>query len=178
MARVCEQAQRYNEMVTYCMSALVEKGPDSCADEGNLFSVACKSLINSKRTARRTVMAVENNPKYEKFKESLTEYKLRMEKAIIDDSNMIIKSIRINVLDKPNKEESRAFFFKMTADYLRYQCEVMTGDDLKKVISDCRKSYEEAMSIAIPSVSQVRLGLVLNFAVFFAEVLNDKEAAC
>ncbi len=64
MARVCEQAQRYPDMLNYIKSALVEKGIDVSTDERNLLSVACKNLINSKRTARRTVMAVENNPKY------------------------------------------------------------------------------------------------------------------
>ena len=58
-------------MLTFVKLALVEKGEDVSADERNLLSVACKNLINSKRTARRTVIAVETNPKYADFLPSL-----------------------------------------------------------------------------------------------------------
>ena len=79
MARVCEQAQRYSDMLAFVKLALIEKGEDVSTDERNLLSVACKNLINSKRTARRTVIAVETNPKYTDFMSSLQEYKERME---------------------------------------------------------------------------------------------------
>ena len=75
MARVCEQAQRYSDMLTYLKLALVEKGEDVSDDERNLLSIACKNLVNSKRIALRTVLAVETNPKYSDFLGSLKEYK-------------------------------------------------------------------------------------------------------
>ena len=68
MARVCEQTERFPDMLEYLTNVLTEKGPEMSADERNLFSVACKNLLASNRTAWRTVVALEPNPKYAKFK--------------------------------------------------------------------------------------------------------------
>ena len=178
MARVCEQAQRYSDMLNFVKLALVEKGEDVSTDERNLLSVACKNLINSKRTARRTVIAVETNPKYADFLPSLQEYKQSMESQIRDDCRMIVALVTENVLSKSStKEESRVFFAKMAGDYYRYQSEVVVGEEKSAAIKNARFSYEEAMQIKLPSCSQLRLSLVLNYAVFFHEVLGEGEAA-
>jgi hypothetical protein len=79
MARVCEQTERFPDMLEYMTQVLMEKGPELSADERNLFSVSCKNLLAANRTAWRTVLALEPNPKYSKYKQSLKEYKEKTE---------------------------------------------------------------------------------------------------
>ena len=59
LARVAEQAERFEDMVSYLAAVLDEKGADVSADERNLLSVAFKNLISSKRAACRTIAAIE-----------------------------------------------------------------------------------------------------------------------
>ena len=75
LARVAEQAERFEDMVDQLESVLKEKGADVSSDERNLLSVAFKNLISSKRAACRTIAAIEQNPKYQKFSEALAQYK-------------------------------------------------------------------------------------------------------
>ena len=79
LARVAEQAERFEDMVTFLGSVLDEKAGDVSADERNLLSVAFKNLISSKRAACRTIAAIEQNPKYSKFSEALAKYKETIE---------------------------------------------------------------------------------------------------
>merc|ERR1712160_98966 len=57
LARVAEQAERFEDMVDFLEKVLEEKGADVTADERNLLSVAFKNLISSKRSACRTIQA-------------------------------------------------------------------------------------------------------------------------
>ena len=67
LARVAEQAERFEDMVNFLELVLNEKGAEVTSDERNLLSVAFKNLISSKRAACRTIAAIEQNPKYSKF---------------------------------------------------------------------------------------------------------------
>ena len=93
LARVAEQAERFEDMVDYLSQVLDVKGQDVSSDERNLLSVAFKNLISSKRAACRTIAAIEQNPKYAKFSDALASYKSGIEVALIDDCNKIIKMI-------------------------------------------------------------------------------------
>ena len=59
LARVAEQAERFEDMVDFLSKVLAEKGAEVSADERNLLSVAFKNLISSKRAACRTIQAIE-----------------------------------------------------------------------------------------------------------------------
>jgi len=87
------------------------------------LSVAFKNLISSKRTAWRTISAIEQNPKYAKFGDSLGAYKKRIEESLYKDCEMIIDLIKQKVLAKTVENEARAFFVKMVGDYYRYIAE-------------------------------------------------------
>ena len=84
LARVAEQAERFEDMQKYMGLVLDDKGADVSADERNLLSVAFKNLISSKRAACRTIGAIEQNPKYAKFSEALGSYKAGIEKELND----------------------------------------------------------------------------------------------
>ena len=59
LARVAEQAERFEDMVDFLEKVLREKGSSVSSDERNLLSVAFKNLISSKRAACRTITAIE-----------------------------------------------------------------------------------------------------------------------
>ena len=75
LARVAEQAERYDDMVGFLEKVLEQKGATVNADERNLISVAFKNLISGKRAACRTISAIEQNPKYAKHLDALLAYK-------------------------------------------------------------------------------------------------------
>ena len=133
LARVAEQAERFEDMVSYLEKVLSAKGQDVSSDERNLLSVAFKNLISSKRAACRTIAAIEQNPKYSKFGPALAEYKAGIEKQLTEDCESIIKMINDKVLAQACDGEPKAFFVKMVGDYYRYISENAKEQHLEDV---------------------------------------------
>ena len=94
MARVAEQAERFEDMVKYLNEAIDTKsGEDFTIDERNLLSVGFKNLIGSQRGAIRTIGAIEQNPKYQKFGDALSGYKKEIEKELYEKCMSIVKTV-------------------------------------------------------------------------------------
>merc|ERR1719379_2556771 len=66
-------------------------------------------------------------------------------------------------------------------DYHRYLAEFQTGDVRKASSGSALESYQAASTIAnsdLPPTHPIRLGLALNFSVFYYEVLSSPDRAC
>ena len=178
LARVAEQAERFEDMVDFLSKVLDAKGADVSSDERNLLSVAFKNLISSKRAACRTIAAIEQNPKYSKYADALTQYKSSIENKLTQDCQTIIDIINKKVLAKSCDGESKAFFVKMVGDYYRYIAENAKGSLMEEVKQNALKAYNEANQITLPPCNPIKLGLALNFSVFHYEVMKNHKAAC
>lgn len=178
LARVAEQAERFEDMVDFLKKMLAEKGADVSSDERNLLSVAFKNLISSKRAACRTIAAIEQNPKYSKYADALGNYKNTIEGKLTDDCQQVIAIIKENVLQRECSGESKAFFVKMVGDYYRYIAENAKGALMEEVKQKALEAYTEANQITLPPCNPIKLGLALNFSVFHYEVMKNHKAAC
>ena len=178
LARVAEQAERFEDMVKFLGQVLDEKAGDVSADERNLLSVAFKNLISGKRAACRTIAAIEQNPKYSKFSDALANYKSTIETQLTEDCEHVIKMINDKVLAKDCQPEAKAFFVKMVGDYYRYIAENAKESKLDEVKQKALKAYDEANDITLPPCNPIKLGLALNFSVFHYEVMKNHAAAC
>uniref|UniRef100_A0A4W5JY27 Tyrosine 3-monooxygenase/tryptophan 5-monooxygenase activation protein beta n=1 Tax=Hucho hucho TaxID=62062 RepID=A0A4W5JY27_9TELE len=77
--------------------------------------------------------------------------------------------------------ESKVFYLKMKGDYYRYLSEVAAGDAKKTTVDNSQQAYQDAFDISkkeMQPTHPIRLGLALNFSVFFYEILNNPEKAC
>ena len=66
-------------------------------------------------------------------------------------------------------------------DYHRYMAEFASGEERKQAAELSLVSYKSASDIAssdLPSTHPIRLGLALNFSVFYYEILNSPDRAC
>ena len=178
LARVAEQAERFEDMVEYLAKVLDEKGAEVTADERNLLSVAFKNLISSKRAACRTIAAIEQNPKYSKFSEALATYKGKIETQLTADCEKVVSMIQSKVLSKATDGEAKAFFVKMVGDYYRYIAENAKDQKLEEVKEKALQAYKEAEGINLPPCNPIKLGLALNFSVFHYEVMKNHKQAC
>ena len=178
LARVAEQAERFEDMVDFLEEVLVAKAGTVNPDERNLLSVAFKNLISSKRAACRTISAIEQNPKYSKFNAALLTYKTQIEEQLQNDCQKIIDMINQRVLNNDCADEAKAFFVKMVGDYYRYIAENAKDAKLEEVKQKAKQAYEEANAIDLAPCNPIKLGLALNFSVFNYEVLKDHAKAC
>lgn len=181
MARVAEQAERFEDMVAFLEQAIkAKKGEDFTIDERNLLSVGFKNLIGSQRGAIRTIGAIEQNPKYQKFSNALSGYKKRIERELYEQCMRIVKIVKDKCLGLAVDNESKAFFQKMIGDYYRYVAESATEATLEEVKKGALEGYQEAdkLSRDLNACNPIRLGLALNFSVFYYEVMNDHKKAC
>ena len=178
LARVAEQAERFEDMVDFLEQVLEAKGGDVNPDERNLLSVSFKNLISSKRAACRTISAIEQNPKYSKFNGALLQYKGKIEEQLQVDCQKIIGMIKNKVLNKNCTDEAKAFFVKMVGDYYRYIAENAKDAMLEEVKANAKEAYEQANDITLPACNPIKLGLALNFSVFNYDVLKDHSKAC
>ena len=66
-------------------------------------------------------------------------------------------------------------------DYHRYLAEFATGDKRKESADKSLEAYKAASDVAVtelPPTHPIRLGLALNFSVFYYEILNSPDRAC
>jgi len=180
MARVAEQAERFDDMVGFLQQVISGKGEDFTTEERNLLSVGFKNQIGSKRTAIRTISAIEQNPKYSKFNEGLGAYKQKIETELYEQCIAIVDIVKGSCMKVASTDETKSFFYKMIGDYFRYVAECASGDQLETVKNGALEYYQHAQSASesLNACNPIRLGLALNFSVFHYEVMNNHKQAC
>ena len=180
MARVAEQAERFDDMVFYLQEVVKSKSEDFTTEERNLLSVGFKNQIGSKRTAIRTISAIEQNPKYQKFNDGLSSYKKKIEGELYDQCISIVNIVKDQCMKVASTDETKAFFYKMIGDYYRYVAECAQADKLDTVKNGALENYQLAQttSQSLNACNPIRLGLALNFSVFHYEVMNNHKQAC
>lgn len=187
LAKLAEQAERYEDMVKN-MKELTEGGGDPLSeDERNLLSVAYKNVVGARRSAYRIInsIAEKGQDKEEEAKKAQVliakEYLEQIEKELVDKCDEVLSLIDNFLLVSSSSQEAQVFYRKMKGDYYRYLVEVSHGDIRDERSDKSHKAYEEAFDIAkndLNSTHPIRLGLALNFSVFYYEIKNDPTRAC
>lgn len=104
----------------------------------------------------------------------------QLEKELGEICQHILSVLDENVIPKASTVESKVFYYKMKGDYQRYNAEFASGEDRNKAAEASLHAYKEATKIAegLPATHPIRLGLALNFSVFYYEILNSPQRAC
>ena len=110
----------------------------------------------------------------------VTELKEKLENELNEWCERMLKLIDNYLFKRANSSESKVFYLKMKGDYYRYVAEFAAGDRHKQVSSNSLNAYKDASNLAsdLACTNPIKLGLALNFSVFYYEVMNDPATAC
>ncbi|KAF8404686.1 hypothetical protein HHK36_009574 [Tetracentron sinense] len=186
LAKLAEQAERYEEMVSFMEKLVVGSSSvnELTVEERNLLSVAYKNVIGSLRASWRIVSSIEQKEEGRKNEEHVAivkDYRSKVESELSEVCAGILKLLDAHLVPSASASESKVFYLKMKGDYHRYLAEFRVGTERKEAAEDTMLAYKAAQDIAIADLSPthpIRLGLALNFSVFYYEILNSSEKAC
>jgi len=179
LAKMAEQMERYEDMVLN-MVKYAKLGLGLSPEERNLLSVAFKNQVGTKRSSWRIISNMEH--KEDLMKNTSVKYMCKISKEIETTCNSVVQLINESLLpfcDEDN--ESKIFYMKMKGDYYRYAAEVTEAEDRKQYADLANSSYCEAFEmskIGMKSPHPIRLGLALNYSVFFYEIMDERTKAC
>ncbi|KAI5476362.1 hypothetical protein MNV49_007811 [Pseudohyphozyma bogoriensis] len=183
MGRIAEQSERYDEMVTY-MKDVAKLGVELTVEERNLLSVSYKNVIGARRASWRIISSIEQKEEAkgnEAQVAKIKEYRQKVEGELAGVCNDILEVLDQHLIPSAQAGESKVFYHKMKGDYHRYLAEFATGDTRSTSSEASLEAYKTASTIASTELAPthpIRLGLALNFSVFYYEILNSPERAC
>ncbi|KAI0032363.1 14-3-3 protein [Vararia minispora EC-137] len=195
LAKLAEQAERYEgpfplayprspTRMVENMKRVASSDQELTVEERNLLSVAYKNVIGARRASWRIVSSIE-----QKEESKGNEAQVAMIKGYREKIESELAKICEDILDVLDKHlipsaatgESKVFYHKMMGDYHRYLAEFATGDKRKDSADKSLEAYKAASDVAVtelPPTHPIRLGLALNFSVFYYEILNSPDRAC
>lgn len=182
-AKLAEQAERYDEMVA-AMKTVAQQDSELSVEERNLLSVAYKNVIGARRASWRIISSIEQKEETKSGEEKMSmirTYRKNVEDELKDTCNDVLQILDKCLIPASTSGESKVFYHKMKGDYYRYLAEFATGNDRKESAENSLVSYKTASDVAntqLPPTHPIRLGLALNFSVFYYEILNSPDRAC
>ncbi|KAF2090966.1 putative 14-3-3 family protein ArtA [Saccharata proteae CBS 121410] len=183
LAKLAEQAERYEEMVEN-MKNVASADQELTVEERNLLSVAYKNVIGARRASWRIVTSIEQKEE-SKGNESqvglIKEYRQKIEAELAKICEDILEVLDKHLIPSAQSGESKVFYHKMKGDYHRYLAEFALGDKRKTSADKSLEAYKAATEVAqtdLAPTHPIRLGLALNFSVFYYEILNSPDQAC
>ena len=177
-AKLAEHSERYSDMINYMKQLIDELSGDLNNEERTLLSVAYKQAVGERRNAWRIIGSYEEKQKSRgsEHLELISEYKKRIEKELHGLCMELIHLIDGKLIAGANNDEVQVFYLKMKGDYFRYMAEAGEAEEIQKSY----EAYMNASSAAknLPVNNPVRLGLALNFSVFYYELKKEPTKAC
>ncbi|CUG90017.1 14-3-3 protein, putative [Bodo saltans] len=177
LAKLAEQAERFDEMVL-CMRKVVKLNSELGNEERNLLSVAYKNVIGTRRNAWRIIASIESRETEKGSSENLPlisslrkQFELELA-AVCDDLLGLLDNY---LIPAAQGGEAKVFYLKMKGDYHRYYAETAAGDTQKQAALDAYDKASQVANSSLPPTHPVRLGLVLNFSVFYYEIMKEHE---
>ena len=179
LAQVSLIAERFEDASKYIEELIKRKKDDLTKDEKNTFYNSFKFIINSKRCAWQSANYMEEKEKFEDRKTMIKNYKNILENEIYDICKNVITLINNFLMNKTILDESKIFFLKMKGDYYRYLCEFQSLSENKNYPDESEKNYKMAVELSqnISWINPLKLGLYLNYSVFYYEIKKDVKKA-
>lgn len=187
LAKLAEQAERYDEMVAEMSKVAKETNsstPELTVEERNLLSVAYKNVIGSRRASWRIISSIESKEQHNGHEKNAAineEYRARIENELNKICQDILELLDENLIPSAKSGESKVFYNKMKGDYHRYLAEFTADSQRDDSAQHSLDAYQAATKIAMEDLTPthpIRLGLALNFSVFYYEILSQPEKAC
>lgn len=179
-AKLAEQCERYDEMLV-CMKRVVRNSPELSAEERNLLSVAYKNMIGSRRACWRIISSLEQKEDVKRGAGAhvplIRAYKKQIEAELSEICVDVLTLLDKFLVPSATMDDAKVYYYKMKGDYHRYYAEIDNGDEQKgKALEAYTKATEFAGSLK--ATSPIRLGLALNFSVFYYEILKSPDKGC
>ena len=183
MAKLAEQAERYDEMVDYMKMVAEGSASDLTLEERNLLSVAYKNVVGARRASLRIIGSIEakEQSKGDSSKTAqIKAYKSKVETELNKICADILNLLDTMLIGKAEGDESKVFYLKMKADYYRYLAEFAADEQKKEHSEKANDAYTNASTCAqgLAPTHPIRLGLALNYSVFLYEVRGVTTQAC
>lgn len=184
-AKLAEQAERYEEMVEFM--DMVGKNADAqelTVEERNLLSVAYKNVVGARRASWRIISSIEQKEEgkgNEEHRGAIHDYRAKIEGELNRICESILGLLDGHLISSAASGESKVFYLKMKGDYHRYLAEFKSGAERREAADSTMSAYKAAQDIATTELAPthpIRLGLALNFSVFYYEILNSPDRAC
>ncbi|KAM5361288.1 hypothetical protein BFJ70_g6746 [Fusarium oxysporum] len=202
LARLCGQAQRYDDMVPL-LKQVVKRGVELSVDERNLLTTAFNNVFNTRRASWRTIFSIEKNEYKgsEKHLATIRGYRIKIENEIEEICRDVLDLLDQSLIPNATTGESMALYYKMYAyfsglpfsrklwltphvlrkgDYSRYLTEFVSGEKHNRAVICAYNAYKIAACVAqaeLTAAHPLRLSLAVNFSVFYYRILNSRDRA-
>jgi 14-3-3 protein epsilon len=148
MAKLAEQAERYEEMVEYMekVSASIDN-EELTVEERNLLSVAYKNVIGARRASWRIISSIEQKEESrgnEDHVSVIRDYRAKIEAELSSICDGILKLLDTRLIPTASSGDSKVFYLKMKGDYHRYLAEFKTGAERKEAAESTLTAYKSA----------------------------------
>jgi 14-3-3 protein epsilon len=125
MAKLAEQAERYEEMVEFMerVARSAGGGEELSVEERNLLSVAYKNVIGARRASWRIISSIEQKEEgrgNEAHAASIRAYRSKIEAELARICDGILALLDSHLVPSAGAAESKVFYLKMKGDYHRY----------------------------------------------------------
>ncbi|XP_064383126.1 14-3-3 protein zeta-like [Halichondria panicea] len=180
-AKIAEQAERYDDMAKFMKEHVENSSVDLITEERNLLSVSYKNVVGSRRSSWRVISAQLQKTSNDSV---VKDYQEKVEKELTDICSEVIGLLETHLIKKAEDakdDEAQIFYHKMMGDYYRYLSEIANEERKKVTTEEAEKAYQKAVDIAktsLATTNPIRLGLALNFSVFYYEIKNNPDKAC
>ncbi|GJY08819.1 14-3-3-like protein GF14 iota [Tanacetum coccineum] len=152
---------------------------DLTVEERNLLSLGYKNVIGARRASWRIMSSIEQNEESkgnEKYGSIIKGYRQKVEEELSKICSDILVIIDKHLIPASGSGEATIFYHKMF-----YASNVTNM--LQSIVAPSSHAYTGKDAIAaaqkeLPSTHPIRLGLALNFSVFYYEIMNNSERAC
>jgi len=181
LARLAEQAERYDEM-SEAMKKVAQLKDELTVEERNLLSVAYKNVVGSRRASLRIISSIEQKEESRGKEDHLKkarEYRKKVEEELTRICNEVLEVLETYLVPASSGAESKVFYFKMKGDYHRYLAESTSGKSRQESADKALAAYKNASDVSqeLLPTNPIRLGLALNFSVFYYEIMNSPDNA-
>jgi 14-3-3 protein epsilon len=183
VAKLAEQTEDFQQMHDM-MKMVVEFGQELDQTERNLMSVAFKNCVNQRRTALRALKAIHKRETSKKSKhlDMIELQKKKLESEMTDYCKELIALLDDKILSTASSPAAKVFWFKMKGDYYRYlteMCEAATSKvEYGKLSNEAYKQATDIATTGLAPTCPIRLGLALNYSVYFYEIEDNPSKAC
>ncbi|KAG6896929.1 hypothetical protein C0992_005194 [Termitomyces sp. T32_za158] len=182
IADLAGEAGRHEDVVKQLKTIIEYYGPRLTIDERSLLSVAYKNITNTLRNSWRVTDTLHKLHLGRKGRAQLIQRQLqRVENELAGVCTDIIDLLDRELLPAANEGEQTVFYSKLKGDYCRYLAELGQKRDRDRYAELSLKAYRLAYQHALETLHPLhptRLGLALNFSVFYHDIKKSPLGAC